>query len=116
MNPTTILTRTAALGLVGAVAAIAAGAASAAPTAKTDPCLTPPAKFGKPTSERGSIWVEYCGVCHDTGWKEIKRSYRFKGTTPAAIALQYAQFDHYGSVLPPAKQGCQKGFALRGKP
>lgn len=105
----------AAVGATAAPAAPSAKALAAAPAASVDRCR-PPAKFGNANGERATIFRDYCEICRDTGWREIKKTYLLKGTTPARIALQYASSDHFGSVLPPAKQGCERGFALRGRP
>jgi hypothetical protein len=109
-------TRTFAFVVSGAatVAALAAlaGQASAAVGAAADPCKSPTRFKG----ERAGIYHDYCGICRDTGWKEIKHTYQLKGATARVIAQNYAAFDHFGAVLPPASQGCYRGFVLRGKP
>ena len=79
---------------------------------KPDPCK-PPAKY---RGDKADTFNEYCGVCLDTGWKQIRADYEIASKVPATIAYRYAAFDHKGSILPPAVDGCRRGFALRKKP
>ncbi len=107
----TLASAVAGAATITTLAAVLAGPAAGAGTA-ADACK-PPAQF---PGARGVIYRDYCGICRDTGWKEIKRTYQLKGATARVVAHSYAAYDHFGSVLPPASRGCYRGFVLRGKP